>query len=264
MEVRTPAPNDEPCCSVVVPFFDSERHLAACIESLLGQDDVGGPFEVILIDNGSTDGSASIARRYPGVTVLEEPTPGAYAARNTGIERARAPLIAFTDADCVADAGWLRSIRDGMQDPAVAVLLGHCRYPAQASLALRLLGAYENAKAEYVIQRCAPAHHFAYANNMAVRASVFAEIGPFKEWKRAADSELVHRLAAARPDLRPAYRPTMRVTHMEFLHARQRARRLSLYTRTNSKIDTFRELGAGQRAGVLMRLLRGRRGSIRR
>ncbi len=249
---------DRPCVSVVVPFFNSERHLAACIESLLEQDDVGGPFEVILINNGSTDGSASIAGRYRELTVLEEPTPGAYAARNAGLRRARAPLIAFTDADCVADGDWLRSIRDGMQDPSVAILLGHCRYPAQASLALRLLGAYENAKTEYVVHCCAAAHHFAHANNMAVRASVFAELGLFKEWKRAADSELVHRLAASRPDLRLAYRRSMRVTHMEFLHARQRVRRLSLYTQTNSQIETFRELGVAQRVGLLWHLLRRR------
>ncbi len=143
-----------------------------------------------------------------------------------------------------------------MRDPAIAILLGNCRYPPSASLALRLLGAYENAKTEYVINRCAAAHHFAYANNMAVRASVFEELGLFKEWKRAADTELVHRLALARPDLRLAYRSSMRVTHMEFIRARERARRLSLYTRTNSKVETFRELGMAQRAGLLMYLLR--------
>ena len=143
-----------------------------------------------------------------------------------------------------------------MRDPAVAILLGHCGYPADASLALRLLGAYENAKTEYVLDRCPPAYHFAYANNMAVRASVFDELGPFEEWQRAADSELVHRLAARRPDLRPAYRRSMRVTHLEFLRARDRARRLSLYTRTNAQIATFRELGVAQRCGVLWQLLR--------
>ncbi len=247
--------SDHPSVSVVVPFFNSERHLAACIESILGQD-VEEPFEVIFIDNGSTDGSASIARRYRELILLEESTPGAYAARNTGIRRARAPLIAFTDADCVVAHDWLQSLRDGMQDPAIAILLGNCRYPPSASLVLRWLGVYENAKTEYVIQRCSKAHHFAYANNMAVRASLFEELGLFKEWNRAGDTELVHRMALARPDLRLAYRSSMRVIHMEFQRARERARRLSLYTRTNSKIETFRELGMAQRIGLLMYLVR--------
>jgi glycosyltransferase involved in cell wall biosynthesis len=243
----------------VVPFFNSERHIARCIEALLGQAAVGGPFEIILVNNRSTDGSASIVGRYRGLAVLEEPTPGAYAARNAGIRSARAPLIAFTDADCVVAGDWLRSVRDGMHDPAIAILLGHCSYPPGASLALRLLSAYENAKTEYVINHCAAAHRFAYANNMAVRASVLEELGPFEEWQRAADSELVHRLASRRPELRVAYRPSMQVTHMEFLRARDRARRLSLYTRTNSKIATFRELGIAQRLGLLRHLLRIRR-----
>ncbi len=247
--------------SVVVPFHDSERTLAACIESLLGQEGLDGRFEVILVDNRSTDTSAKIARRYSSVILLEEETPGAYAARNAGIARAGASIVAFTDADCVADPDWLRSIADGMGDSRMAVLLGHCRYPAEASLALRLLGAYENAKTEYVLHRCAPAHRFAYCNNMAVRASVFEELGPFEPWRRAGDSELVHRLAARRPDLRVAYRPSMRITHLEFVRARDRLRRLELYTGTNSKIATFRELSAAQRLGVLFQLIRGRAGT---
>ncbi len=251
--------NHRPRISVVVPFFNREHQIAACIESLLGQQEAGGPFEIILIDNRSTDGSASIAARYPELIVLEESTRGAYAARNTGIRRARAPLIAFTDADCVAADDWLRSIHDGMEDPTIAILLGHCSYPRDGSLALRMLGAYENAKTEYVINHCPPALHYAYANNMAVRASVFSELGLFREWRRAADSELVHRLAAARPDLRTSYRRSMRVTHLEFLRARDRVRRLALYTRTNSKIETFRELGVKERARVLIHMIRGPR-----
>ena len=250
-----------PSVSVAVPFHDSERTLAACVESLLAQEDVGGKVEIILVDNRSTDASASIAARYEGVTLLDEQTPGAYAARNTGLRAASAPVIAFTDADCVADPDWLREILDGMRDPRTAVLLGHCRYPEGASLPLRFLGAWENAKTEFVLGRREPAYRFAYCNNMAVRASVFEELGPFEEWQRAGDSELVHRLAARRPDLLATYRPSMRITHLEFLRARDRARRLRLYEHTNSKITTFRELGVFRRLGVLMRLLRAGRSS---
>lgn len=251
--------SNSPLVSVVVPFFNSERHLAECIESLLSQENVGGPYEIILINNRSSDGSASIVERYPDLIVLEEPTPGTYAARNTGIRRARSPLIAFTDADCVAANVWLRSIRDGMEDPSVAILLGCCLYPPSASFSLRMLGAYENSKTHYVTRKCAPAHHFAYANNMAVRTSVFEDIGLFEEWQRAADTELVHRLRARHPELRPRFNPFMKVTHMEFLQTRDRVRRMSLYTQTNAKIDTFRELGLGHRLGVLLQLLRNRR-----
>jgi glycosyltransferase involved in cell wall biosynthesis len=242
--------------SVVVPFFNSERFLAACIESLQAQEGVEQPYEIILIDNGSTDDSPAIAGGYDGIEVLSEAKTGAYAARNTGIRAASAPLIALTDADCVVDSSWLRAMVRGMDDPSAAILVGHCAYPRHASPALKLLAAYENAKAEYVLGRCPPAYHFAYANNMAVRRSVFDEIGPFEEWPRAADSELVHRLAARRPDQRAVFHPTMRVTHLEFVRARDRTRRLSLYTRTNSQIATFRELEARRRLGLLWMLVR--------
>jgi glycosyltransferase involved in cell wall biosynthesis len=245
-----------PLISVVVPFFNSEAHLAACIESLQSQEGVAEAYEIILIDNGSSDGSVAIARGFDGIELLTEAKTGAYAARNTGIRAASGSLIALTDADCVVDPDWLRAIVQGMEDPSVAILVGYCAYPSHASSALKLLAAYENAKAEYVLGRCPPAYQFAYANNMAVRRSVFDELGPFEEWPRAADSELVHRLAARRPDLRAVFHPAMRVTHLEFLRARDRTRRLSLYTRTNSQIATFRELGPRQRLGLLWLLLR--------
>ena len=250
--------NIRPCVSVVVPFFNSARHLRASVESLLRQEHVGGPHEVILVNNGSTDGSASIAAEYDQLILLEEQTPGAYAARNAGIEAATAPLIAFTDADCVVANDWLRAMQDGMQDPSIAMLVGRCQFPENASVTLRWLGAYENAKTEYVVTHGPPSRQFAYANNMAVRASVFDELGPFKEWKRAADSELVHRLASRRPDLRLAYCHSMRMTHLEFVNTRDRLRRLSLYSRTNSQIATFRELGVADRVGVLRQLVRQR------
>ena len=240
-----------PRVSVVVPFRNSKATLAACVEGLLAQEGIGGPVEILLVDNGSTDDSVEIVRRYSEVTLLEESTPGAYAARNRALSVAQAPLIAFTDSDCVADRDWLRSIVDGFEDPRNAILVGHCRYPTEASWPLRLLAAYENAKTRYVLERCPPAYHFAYCNNMAVRAEVFDEIGPFETWKRAADSELVHRLAARRPDLRTVFRAGQRITHHEFLRLRDRARRLRLYTQTNQQIPTFRELGWLRRLGVL-------------
>lgn len=244
--------------SVVVPFFNSERHIRACLESLSNQEQVEGPYELIFVNNGSTDASASIVAEYDRLTVLDERRPGAYAARNTGVTHATAPLIAFTDADCAVASTWLRSIQEAMLDPGVAILIGRCQFPPNATATLRSLGAYENAKAEYVIDHCARSRHFGYANNMAVRASLFDDLGPFKEWQRAADSEFIHRLAARRPHLRVAYNHAMRIRHLEFLRARDRLRRLSLYSQTNAKISTFRELRLADRVGILAQLVRQR------
>lgn len=247
---------DRPLVSVVAPVYNNGPYLERCIDSLLGQQDVGGPYEVILVDNGSTDESLAIAGRYPQVTLLEESKRGAYPARNAGIRRAEAPLIAFTDGDCEADPDWLRSVLQEMEDPSVGIAVGHCRYPRDGSLALRLLGAYENAKTDYVLTRCDRRYHFGYTNNMAVRASIFNDLGPFLEWKRAGDSELIHRVAGEKPELRTVFSHAMRVTHLEFTKSTPRVSRLRTYTQTNSKIETFRELGLAQRLGVLGHLVR--------
>lgn len=247
----------KPAVSVIVPFFQSAATIEACIESLRAQTGVEGPLELVFIDNGARDGSRGIVEGYDDVTLLEESEPGAYAARNTGIRRAGAPLLLFTDADCAVDADWARTAQERMRDPALGALIGHCRYPKHASKALAFLGAYENAKAAYVLERCPLSQRFAYANNMAVRASVFDEVGLFREWKRAGDTELVHRMATLRPDLGFEFEARMRITHNEFVEGRKRARRLSLYTETNAQIETFRELGAGQRLSILLRTLAG-------
>jgi glycosyltransferase involved in cell wall biosynthesis len=87
--------------SVVIPLYNKAPHVAAAIQSALGQ--TLSPREVIVIDDGSTDGGLDIARAVvdPRVTVLTRspPGPGGYAARNLGIERASAEWIAFLDAD---------------------------------------------------------------------------------------------------------------------------------------------------------------------
>jgi glycosyltransferase involved in cell wall biosynthesis len=259
-------PPARPPVSILIPFYNQQHHLAACLESLLAQQDFTEAFEILLIDNRSTDDSVTIAQRFteqdPRITLLSEDTPGAYAARNTGIRHARGEILAFTDADCTVHPRWLAEIREGMEDDSVGGLVGHCRYPEEASWVLRLLGAYENAKTEYCLHHLPPAHSFAYANNLAVRASVFEEIGLFEEWRRAGDSELVHRMVRERPHWRVVFRRSMQMTHREFLRARDRLRRLSLYTDTNSRIETFKELSVAQRLAVVGHLVRNLRAML--
>ncbi len=91
----------EPLLSVIVPVYNVEQYLAECLESILeGQD---APFEVIVVDDGSPDDSAKIARRFARrdgrVRVVTRPNGGLSAARMTGIEHATAPYLTFVDSD---------------------------------------------------------------------------------------------------------------------------------------------------------------------
>jgi glycosyltransferase involved in cell wall biosynthesis len=85
-----------PLVSAVIPVFNGEAFLAAAIESALAQ--TYEPIEVIVVDDGSTDATATIVARY-GVHALRKPNRGVSAARNAGVAAARGELITFLDAD---------------------------------------------------------------------------------------------------------------------------------------------------------------------
>lgn len=94
-------------------------------------------FEIIAVDNNSDDGSMAILKRYPVVKILSESKPGAYAARNTGMQAACGEILAFTDPDCLVSPDWLRVIDDQLRDPSARVLLG-CRQSIRESVGLAL------------------------------------------------------------------------------------------------------------------------------
>jgi glycosyltransferase involved in cell wall biosynthesis len=84
--------------SVIIPVRDGERYLGEAIDSVLRQ--THRPVEIIVVDNGSTDGSVRVAERSgKPVQVVDEPAPGASRARNRGVQVASSELIAFLDAD---------------------------------------------------------------------------------------------------------------------------------------------------------------------
>ncbi|MHB8593675.1 MAG: glycosyltransferase family A protein, partial [Acidimicrobiales bacterium] len=93
--------------SVVIPVLNGERLLPRCLDALAEQEDAPA-FEVIVVDNGSTDRTATVAAAHPiGPRVLHESARGPYAARNTGMAGARGQVIALTDCDCAPTSRWL-------------------------------------------------------------------------------------------------------------------------------------------------------------
>ncbi|MFO7999186.1 MAG: glycosyltransferase [Bacteroidales bacterium] len=83
--------------SVIIPVYNGERYLREALESIF--NDSWKSVEVIVVDDGSTDGTADIVRSYPGVRYYYQQNQGVASARNQGIRHARGALIAFLDAD---------------------------------------------------------------------------------------------------------------------------------------------------------------------
>lgn len=93
--------------SVVVPAHESASTLERTLAALVGQE-LPEPYEVIVVDDGSTDAGAAIAERAgPPVRLVRQKQAGAAAARNRGAGEARGEVIAFTDADCFPTSRWL-------------------------------------------------------------------------------------------------------------------------------------------------------------
>jgi glycosyltransferase involved in cell wall biosynthesis len=92
-----------PLLSVIVPVWNDESRIGQCIDALKRQSLDSALFEIIVVDNGSTDSTATVVSRYTNVVLLYEPQPGSYAARNTGLRHARGEYVAFTDSDCVPE-----------------------------------------------------------------------------------------------------------------------------------------------------------------
>jgi glycosyltransferase involved in cell wall biosynthesis len=98
-----------PEISAIIPARNAAGSLPALLESLRHQTVDSSRYEVLVVDNGSTDAGAHIARDA-GARVIEHPLPNRAAARNLGAAHARSDLFAFTDADCVATPRWLEAL----------------------------------------------------------------------------------------------------------------------------------------------------------
>jgi glycosyltransferase involved in cell wall biosynthesis len=107
-DARAMRPDESPRVSVIVPARDAAPTLERTLEALAAQQ-LAEPFEVIVVDDGSRDDTAAIARRHePFVRLVQSPeSQGPGAARNRGVAASRAPVLAFTDSDCFPTEQWL-------------------------------------------------------------------------------------------------------------------------------------------------------------
>jgi glycosyltransferase involved in cell wall biosynthesis len=114
-------PQRGPLVSVVVPCYNGARTIRGALESLMTQD-LPSPYEVIVVDSSSDGTDVIVSEEFPGVRLIrrETRTPVG-AARNLGVGQAQGNIIAFFDADCVADRGWLRHLASAHQTNVAGV-----------------------------------------------------------------------------------------------------------------------------------------------
>lgn len=159
-----------PTLSVVIPCYNEELFLADCLESLRHQDFQGG-FEIIVVDNNSTDGTAALARKF-GAVVIFESKRGTCAARQAGTKAARGSIVISTDADTAFATDWLSRVWKSMSaDSGIAAVTGPCRYieaPWWGSFYAQALFSSVN-----IISRMTGTVWYASACNLAFRKSAW-------------------------------------------------------------------------------------------
>lgn len=198
-----------PYITVVVPLHNKRAHIARTIDSVLAQD--YKDFELIVVDDASTDGGADIVRAYddPRIRVLvrDRPGPGGYAARNLGIAEADGTWIAFLDADDEWDSFHLSAFlaeqkrHDGLgiYSSAYRKSLGNGRVELSGRVArLGDAGGFQLIDFNGYLDSLVKAEQAVWTSATIVRKSAFAKAGNFPDGKarRGGDTDTWLRLVS--------------------------------------------------------------------
>ena len=115
--------------SVIVPTRNRAAAVGGALAPLARQEAGSGPYEVIVVDNGSTDATRRVAEdartALPGLHYAYEARPGLHRGRHRGMREAKGDLLAFIDDDVEVSPGWIASLREALRDDSVAMVGGN-------------------------------------------------------------------------------------------------------------------------------------------
>lgn len=225
-------PRPDLAVSVIVPVRDDPERLRACLTALARQTLPDEQFEVVVVDNASRE---PVTIDDPGVRVVREPRVGSYAARNRGLRVTTAPVVAFTDADCLPEPDWLER---GLARLAGAdVVAGAIEVFPRLTRRPRAVETYERLTAfpqQHFVERWG----FGATANVIARRAVVDAVGPFDaSLESGGDAEWGERVTAA--GFRTVYADEVVVRHP----ARRTLRELSTkFRRITRGIDQLGRL----------------------
>ena len=178
----------QPLVTVIIPHLNQPEFLQRCLESITVQSYDPNLVDIIVVDNGSKELPNAICGMFKQVKLLSEATPGPGPARNKGVAAAKTELLAFIDADCLADVNWLGALTQALQRPDTDIIGGDVRIAYEDPNNLTALEAYETVFAyrqkEYIEKK-----GFSGTGNLATKKAVIKKIGPFRGIEVAEDRD---------------------------------------------------------------------------
>jgi len=223
--------SSSPSISVIVPAYNAAETLGECLAALLEQSTPRGEYEVIVVDDGSTDSTPEIVKRYE-VRLLSQPNQGPGAARNLGVSQARGEIILFTDADCVPARDWIEEMVRPLAEPDVVAVKGAYRTRQKALLARFIQAEFAERYALLERERYVD---FVDSHSAAYRKAEFLAAGSFDpDFLLSEDVDLSYKLS--RQGHKMVFNPQAIVYHRhpETLGAYLRAKFQRAYWRTKS------------------------------
>lgn len=161
--------------SVIIPTLNEEKCIEECLLSLRAQR-YEEKYEIILVDGQSGDRTAAIAKKYVDKLIMKSPK-GPAVARNAGAREAKYPIVAFIDADCLAEHNWLEEIERSFKENIVG--LGGVVRPSSGTRFDRLM--FKINSDWWVRLSARFGVYQLYGNNCAYRRENFLKIGGFNE-----------------------------------------------------------------------------------
>ena len=220
-----------PFISIIVPAYNAAETLGECLAALLDQSIPRSEYEVIVVDDGSTDETQEVAKKC-GVRLLSQPNQGPGAARNLGVSQASSEIILFTDADCVPTKEWIEEMIKPFAEPGVVAVKGAYRTRQRALLARFIQAEFEE---RYTLLERARYVDFVDSHSAAYRKVEFLAVGGFDpNFLLSEDVDLSYKLS--RLGHKMIFNPKAIVYHRhpETLWAYFRAKFQRAYWRTKS------------------------------
>ncbi len=177
---------EPPFFSVVICTHDGASRLKTCLRACQGIDYPN--FEVLVVDDGSTDNPAHVVNGFPNVRLIRQEHLGLSVARNRGAAEAKGDIIAYTDDDCEPDRDWLFWLARAFDDPAVGAAGGPNLPPEPQGLQEAVVAAGPGAPSHVLLDDTRAEH--LPGCNLAIRRSAFNRIRGFREQFRTAGDDV--------------------------------------------------------------------------